>query len=64
MTFVDRVSDLDTSLFGEIESQTTETDRPRPHHAFQMPDSVFVVELGPTRLWDTPYVLQALVPIA
>jgi hypothetical protein len=36
----------------------------RPHHAFQMPDSVFVVELGPARLWDTPCVQRALVPIA
>ena len=36
----------------------------RAHHAFQMPDSVFVVELGPARLWDTPYVQRALVPIA
>jgi hypothetical protein len=36
----------------------------RPHHAFQMPDSVFVVELGPARLWETPYVQRALVPIA
>jgi hypothetical protein len=35
-----------------------------PHHAFQMPDSVFVVELGEPRLWQTPYVQQALVPIA
>lgn len=35
----------------------------RPHHAFQMPDSVFVVELGQPRLWDRPYVQRALVPI-
>jgi hypothetical protein len=35
----------------------------RPHHAFQMPDSVFVIELGEARLWDTPYVQRALVPI-
>jgi hypothetical protein len=34
------------------------------HHAFQMPDSVFVVELGPARLWDMPCVQRALVPIA
>jgi hypothetical protein len=36
----------------------------RPHHAFQMPDSVFVVELGPARLRDTSYVQRALVPIS
>jgi len=35
----------------------------RPHQAFQMPDSVFVVELGPPRLQGTPYVQRALVPI-
>jgi len=35
----------------------------RPHHAFQMPDSVFVVELGAARLWDTPYVQRALIPM-
>ncbi|HST69210.1 MAG TPA: class I SAM-dependent methyltransferase [Solirubrobacterales bacterium] len=45
-----------------IEDFLAELDR--PHHAFQMPDSVFVVELGPARLWDTSYVQQALVPIA
>jgi hypothetical protein len=45
-----------------IEDFLAELDR--PHHAFQMPDSVFVVELGPARLWDTPYVQRALVPIA
>jgi hypothetical protein len=45
-----------------IEDFIAELDR--PHHAFQMPDSVFVVELGPARLWDTPYVQQALVPIS
>lgn len=32
----------------------------RPHHAFQMPDSVFVVELGPARLSDATYVQRAL----
>jgi hypothetical protein len=36
----------------------------RPHHASQMPDSVFVVELGPARLRETAYVQQALVPLA
>lgn len=36
----------------------------RAHQAFQMPDSVFVVELGDPRLRDTPYVQRALVPIA
>ena len=45
-----------------IEDFLAELDR--PHHAFQMPDSVFVVELGEARLWDTPYVQRALVPIA
>jgi Methyltransferase domain len=44
-----------------IEDFIAELDR--PHHAFQMPDSVFVIELGPSRLWDTPYVQRALVPI-
>ncbi len=45
-----------------IEDFIAELDR--PHHAFQMPDSVFVVELGAGCLWDTPYVQRALVPIA
>jgi len=44
-----------------IEDFIAELDR--PHHAFQMPDSVFVIELGPARLWDTPYIQRALVPI-
>jgi len=45
-----------------IEDFVAELDR--PHHAFQMPDSVFVVELGPARLWDAPYVQHALVPMS
>jgi hypothetical protein len=36
----------------------------RAHHAFPMPDSVFVVELGRARMWDSPYVQRALVPMA
>ena len=35
----------------------------RPHQAFQMPDSVFVVEIGAPRLWETEYVQRALVPM-
>lgn len=45
-----------------IEDFIAELDR--PHHAFQMPDSVFVIELGTARLWDTPYVQRALVPMS
>jgi Methyltransferase domain len=51
----------DSNVVPGIEDFLAELDR--PHHAFQMPDSVFVVELAPARLWDTPYVQRALVPM-
>jgi len=35
----------------------------RPHQAFQLPDSVFVVELGEPRLQATAYIQRALVPM-
>jgi len=44
-----------------IEDFLTELDR--PHQAFQLPDSVFVVELGPPRLQEAPQIQRALLPI-
>jgi Methyltransferase domain len=35
----------------------------RPHDAFQLPDSVYVVELGSTRLRRSEYVRRAMAPL-